>query len=132
MDVFTKHSYGNLSDEEINAVNTAYQEIISLYKAGHSTLKIAIEYDMAPTQIQDIADLEIKEIQIDPTANLIYKMYGSYTLDGICNHLEISSATAKDIIHRIKLGKYGDSYKKVLLKRDMVSMNLKMDEYVIN
>ena len=131
MKVFGEHDYGNLSDEEVMSIFRLYDEIIDCYGAGHPTQSIAKEFGMSPSEIQNIADTYFEPIQNYPEADSIYKMYGSYTLEEMSQRLGMRETEVKGIIGSIKSGTYGDFYKTILVKRDLVSLNEHTTEYII-
>lgn len=108
-----------------------YENIIDSYGAGHSTKSIAAEVNMTQEQVQNIADCEYKTIQADETANQIYYLYGTHTLEEMANELGLTNEQVLDKIHMIKRGEFGDTYKKLFLRRDLVSTNFKTLEFII-
>ncbi len=117
---------GNLVDD----VDCVDQESFHCQKSALSSTKSPQEY-ITKKPTQDTVDKDTEKIE-DPLVDSIYRKYGSYTLDAISDYFRMSPDEVKDIIHKIKSGEYGETFKNALLKRDKVSALLDMEYYIID
>ena len=131
MEVINENSYGKVKLSEKLYFNKIYHGIIDSFNSGHSSVSIAIEYNMTPVQVENIVNTYNDPISDNPKVITVYKMYGSYTLKEIADYLEVTTEDATRIVLDIKHGMYGDHFKKLFTKRDLVSMNDDHPEYVI-
>ena len=80
MKVVGNNEIKDFNEKEINYIINIYTKILDSYNAGVLTKQIAKDYNMTPEEIQNIADLEISPIEIDPKVDAVYKMYDSVTV----------------------------------------------------
>ena len=129
---FLNKDFEGIDQDDFLVTMKVYDELLGLYGAGHSVKSIAAEVNMTPEQVQTIADSNYGEIKDDEIANGVYKLYGSHTLDEIADKLGVTNHTVLKKVQMIKNGKYGKTYKRLFLVRDLISTSDDVKEFIIN
>lgn len=126
-----EHGYYYDNKTEYLKYSHLYDYTLQLYNAGYSTKSIAPQVNMTPEQVQNLADTYFPTIEEDETANSIYKLYGSHTLEEISSELGLDNDKVLKRIHLIKTGFYGENIRKLFVRRDLISMSDKTSEFII-
>ena len=123
MNLFIKHDFGNLSDEELFSHYDLYNEIVYSYGAGHPTLTIALDHCMDNDMVQNIVETYFKAPTQSEVVRYILEEYGSCTINTMAVNLGVTDEFVKNIINRVLMGKYGGAYKKIFFKRNLFLHN---------
>ena len=123
MNLFIKHDFGNLSDEELFSHYDLYNEIVYSYGAGHPTLTIALDHCMDNDMVQNIVETYFKAPTQSEVVRYILEEYGSCTINTMAVNLGVTDEFVKNIINRALMGKYGGAYKKIFFKRNLFLHN---------
>lgn len=128
--------------------------LVDYYSAGFSCQKLSqmlltnYGIKMTANLIQSHVDMYYPQIVGDVTANDVYKLYGSHTLEEIYvivnlyngvvvndkkTHQipKVSKDTILEKIYMIKHGEFGDLYSELFIGRDLISVNDGTNNYII-
>lgn len=127
---FDKSMYLEDNGNLVSDVDSVDQESIHCQKPVLSSTIMDQDYIIhKPTQ--GTVDKEHDKIN-DPIVDAIYRKYGSDTLEGLSEYFRMNPTQIKNIIHKIKSGEYGETFKNALLKRDKLSALLDLEGYIID